>query len=191
MSKPATPRRSARLPADRRCVSVAVKSVAQQDVRAVQRVRHQLVKMRTAMINRVLGLLAEYGVVIPQGVGHLPRPLPLILEDHNNGLSGLIRDLSARSASGSSSSKIGYASTTLGLNTPTASMNAGDWLKRKALVHGRGLQRARVMGPRRFPPASPWLRGRRPETAIYQLGGCEGCSGELMANRSEPALSRT
>jgi len=72
---------------------VAVKSAAQQDVQAVHRVRHQLVKMRTALVNQVRGLLAEYGVVISQGVGHLRRALPLILEDHDNGLSGVIREL--------------------------------------------------------------------------------------------------
>lgn len=72
---------------------VAIKSAAQQDVQAVHRVRYQLVKMRTALVNQVRGLLAEYGVVIPQGVGQVRRSLPVILEDHDNGLSGVMREL--------------------------------------------------------------------------------------------------
>jgi transposase len=72
---------------------VAVKTAAQQDIQAVHRVRYQLVKMRTALVNQVRGLFAEYGVVIPQGIGHVRRALPVILEDPDNGLSGLIREL--------------------------------------------------------------------------------------------------
>lgn len=72
---------------------VAVKSAAQQDVQAVHRVRQQLVKMCTALVNQVRGLLAEYGIVMAQGVAHLRRALPLILEDRDNGLSGLMREL--------------------------------------------------------------------------------------------------
>jgi len=52
---------------------VAVKSPAQQDVQAVHRARHQLVKERTALSNQVRGLLAEYGIVIPKGFASLCR----------------------------------------------------------------------------------------------------------------------
>jgi len=47
--------------------SVAVKSEAQQAVLALHRMRQQLVKFRTAQINGLRGLLAEYGEVMPQG----------------------------------------------------------------------------------------------------------------------------
>jgi len=40
---------------------VAVKSAAQQDVQAVHRVRQQLAKRRSALVNQICGLLAEYG----------------------------------------------------------------------------------------------------------------------------------
>jgi transposase len=72
---------------------VAIKSAAQQDVQAVHRVRQQLLKTRTALVNQVRSLLAEYGIVIAQGVAHLRRALPLILEDCDNGLSGVMREL--------------------------------------------------------------------------------------------------
>jgi transposase len=71
---------------------VAVKSAAQQDVQAVHRVRQQLVKTRTALINQVRGLLAEYGIVIARAP-HLRRALPIIVEDRDNRLSGVIREL--------------------------------------------------------------------------------------------------
>ena len=74
---------------------VAVKSVAPQDVQAVHRVRQQLVKARTAPVNQVRGLLAEYGIVISQGVAQLRRALPEILEDPDNGLSATISELLA------------------------------------------------------------------------------------------------
>ena len=47
--------------------SVAVKSEAQQAVLALHRMRQQLVKFRTAQINELCGLLAEYGEVIAIG----------------------------------------------------------------------------------------------------------------------------
>jgi transposase len=46
---------------------VAVKSVDQQDLQALHRVRERLMKARTALINETRGLLHEYGVVVPQG----------------------------------------------------------------------------------------------------------------------------
>ncbi len=72
---------------------VAVKTAAQQDVQAVHRAREQLVKSHTALMNQVRGLLAEQGIVIPQGSAHLHRALPRILDDGNNGLSGVMREI--------------------------------------------------------------------------------------------------
>src|SRR5215470_11543024 len=72
---------------------VAVKSAAQQDVQAVHRVRQQLVKARTALANQVRGLLAEHGIVIGRGFAQLRRAIPVILEDRDNGLSAVMREL--------------------------------------------------------------------------------------------------
>lgn len=47
--------------------AVAIKSEAQQAVLALHRMRSQLVKFRTAQINGLRGLLAEYGEVMPPG----------------------------------------------------------------------------------------------------------------------------
>jgi transposase len=46
---------------------VAVKSMAQQDLQALHRVRERLMKARTALINETRGLLHEYGIIVPQG----------------------------------------------------------------------------------------------------------------------------
>jgi transposase len=74
---------------------VAIKSTAQQDVQAVHRLRQQLVKTRTSLVNQAHGLLAEYGIVIARGLAPLRRAIPVILEDLENGLSGVMRELLA------------------------------------------------------------------------------------------------
>jgi transposase len=67
------------------------KNTSQQDVQALHRIRAQLIKWRTALANEIRGLLAEYGIVVARGFASLRRMLPVILEDAENGLSGLFR----------------------------------------------------------------------------------------------------
>ena len=77
--------------------AVGVKTVQQQDVQALHRMRAARVGERTALCNQVRGLLAEYGIILAQGVGTVRRRLPEVLEDAENGLSDSIRALLARS----------------------------------------------------------------------------------------------
>jgi len=70
-----------------------VKTVAQQDVQALHRLRERRVAERTALCNQVRGLLGEYGMVLPRGVASLRRRIPELLEDADNGLSTLFRRL--------------------------------------------------------------------------------------------------
>jgi len=72
---------------------VAVKTVEQQDIQAVHRVRAELTKQRTAKANQIRGLVAEYGLVAPKELEHLRRALPCWLEDMENGLSERFRRL--------------------------------------------------------------------------------------------------
>jgi transposase len=72
---------------------VTVKSVAQQDLLALHRVRSQLVKSRTALCNQLRGLLRERGVVVRSGAAVLKRSLPAALADEHNELSGEMREL--------------------------------------------------------------------------------------------------
>jgi transposase len=74
---------------------VEVKSVDQQDVQALHRLREARVGERTALCNQLRGLLAEYGIVLPQGVGAVRKRLPELLEDAENGLSAFFRPLLA------------------------------------------------------------------------------------------------
>lgn len=74
---------------------VSVKTVAQQDIQAVHRIRERLVKTRTALVNQIRGLLAEYGLVIPLKNNAVSQALPRILEDAENGLTTVGRELFA------------------------------------------------------------------------------------------------
>ena len=71
---------------------VQVKSVEQQDIQALHRLRAQRIKERTALGNQLRGLLAENGVVVRQGINILRQKLPELMEAEN-GLSGLFRQL--------------------------------------------------------------------------------------------------
>lgn len=71
---------------------VSVKSVEQQDVQALHRMRQLAVARRTAQVNQIRGLLREYGIEIPKGRIHVRKQLPGILEDAENGLTGQFRE---------------------------------------------------------------------------------------------------
>jgi transposase len=72
---------------------VSVKSIEQQSVLCWHRARSLAVGHRTAQVNQIRGLLGEFGVVVPQGIGKLREELPRILEDAENGLGDLARQL--------------------------------------------------------------------------------------------------
>ena len=72
---------------------VTVKTVEQQDLQALHRVRAELTKQRTAKANQIRGLVAEYGLIAPKELSHLRAALPLWLEDVENGLSDRFRRL--------------------------------------------------------------------------------------------------
>jgi transposase len=75
---------------------VPMKNVEQQAVLSLHRARQGFVKARTAQANQIRGLLAEYGIVIPQGIGHITKRLPEIMEDGENDLPGAFRLLLQR-----------------------------------------------------------------------------------------------
>ncbi len=75
---------------------VPIKSVEQQAVLAVHRARQSFVKARTAQANQIRGLLAEFGLIIPQGIGHVAKRVPELLEDASNELPGSFRVLMQR-----------------------------------------------------------------------------------------------
>ena len=75
---------------------VAVKTVEQQALLGLHRTRQGFVGARTAQSNQIRGLLAEFGIVMPKGIASLERRMPEILEDAENGLPGISRELFAR-----------------------------------------------------------------------------------------------
>lgn len=77
-----------------RCVGI--KTPGQQDRQALLRMRKSVVGDRTALCNQVRGLLTEYGIVLPQGITVLRKAIPRLLEDADNGLSNLFRELLAQ-----------------------------------------------------------------------------------------------
>jgi len=72
---------------------VPIKSAEQQALLALHCARSGWVKARTAQANQIRGLLAEFGIVVPQGIARLRCTLPELLEDARNGLPGLMRSL--------------------------------------------------------------------------------------------------
>jgi transposase len=75
--------------------TVAIKTIEQQDVQLVHNIRQELIETRTALVNQIRGLLSERGIVIPQGINHVRKELPSILEDAENNLTALSRELFA------------------------------------------------------------------------------------------------
>ena len=75
---------------------VAPKNMEQQTVLSLHAVRQGFVKARTAQGNQIRGLLAEFGIVMNRGFAPLYERVPEILEDGENGLPGLFRQLLTR-----------------------------------------------------------------------------------------------
>lgn len=66
---------------------VPIKSISQQDIGMMHRVRERLIKARTALSNEIRGLLAEYGVTIPKGISHVRKGLTEILSKEHSKLT--------------------------------------------------------------------------------------------------------
>src|SRR5213593_4916255 len=70
---------------------VPVKSVSQQALAALHRLRSTWLATRTARLNTVRGLLREFGVVIPIGARQVVPHVRTLLEDADAGIPGLLR----------------------------------------------------------------------------------------------------
>ncbi len=75
---------------------VPVKNVEQQAVLALHRVRQGFVRARTAQANQIRGLLGEFGLIVPQGIGYIATRVPELIEDGANELPGTFRLLVQR-----------------------------------------------------------------------------------------------
>jgi len=70
---------------------VPVKTIMQQDLQVLGRVREQLMSTRTGVINQIRGLAGEYGVSFGKQRSTLMAELPVALEDADNGLTPVAR----------------------------------------------------------------------------------------------------
>ncbi len=70
---------------------VPIKSAAAQGWQAIHRLREGYKEERTALVNRIRGLLEEFGVQAPAGIDALRRELAGLLEDASNELPGVLR----------------------------------------------------------------------------------------------------
>ena len=72
---------------------VPIKTVAQQDIHALHRVRERLIGARTALINAIRGLFAEYGIVLPVGVKAFRKSVVETLDTQQAKLTPLSQEL--------------------------------------------------------------------------------------------------
>jgi transposase len=70
---------------------VPIKTIDQQGMLCVHRLREGLKAERTACINRIRGLLAEFGLVFAKSAKALREVLSAVIEDASNELAGLAR----------------------------------------------------------------------------------------------------
>lgn len=76
--------------------AVPHKSIEQQDIQSLIRMRRLCVTERARLINQVRGLIAEYGIVLPKGKASFRKAIPEVLEDAENQLSPILRALLSR-----------------------------------------------------------------------------------------------
>lgn len=70
---------------------VPTKTVDQQEVQALLRIRERKISERTRLANQIQGLAGEFGVAMGRGRTAICRQLPEHLEDADNGLSDRMR----------------------------------------------------------------------------------------------------
>lgn len=90
---------------------VAIMSRMQQDVLALHRVRGLLIRERTALMNQIRGLLAECGIVAPQGAVRQRRALAEILGDRDAAVGAIWREASVEMSERLRSSNSGWNTT--------------------------------------------------------------------------------
>ena len=73
---------------------VPVKTVEQQGVLVLHRARELLVRQRTMLVNGLRAHMAEFGIVVPQGIQRLPE-LVALLEDEKTGIPQIAHEVLA------------------------------------------------------------------------------------------------
>lgn len=71
--------------------TVSIRSLEQQDLATMHKLRDGYVRQRTQLGNRIRGFAMEYGVKFSKGIHKLPRQVPEALEDASNELTVVAR----------------------------------------------------------------------------------------------------
>lgn len=71
--------------------TVPIKTIAQQDIQTLHRLRERCVSQRTALSNQTRGLLSEYGIIFPVGFKAFKQALVLLLDPADTQLSPAIK----------------------------------------------------------------------------------------------------
>ncbi len=72
---------------------VPIKSVEQQDIQSMHRIRSRLVNERTGLVCQIRGILAERGIVFAQAITRVRREVPVILADQASDITPIMRAL--------------------------------------------------------------------------------------------------
>ena len=72
---------------------VPIKTLAQQQLTSLHRIRSAWMRTRTARINTVRGLLREFGYVIPTGADHLVPGVMELIEDADVVIPSVVREM--------------------------------------------------------------------------------------------------
>ncbi len=72
---------------------VPIKTVEQQEIQMLLRVRTRYLQSYVKLGNQIRGLLAEYGITLNLGQAAIKRQLPEVLEDAENGLNPVSRQV--------------------------------------------------------------------------------------------------
>lgn len=67
-----------------------IKTESQQDIQSVHRIRSLLIQQRTALVNQIRGLLAEYGIIAAKEITNIRKMLVDVLGNNPNNMSALI-----------------------------------------------------------------------------------------------------
>lgn len=60
---------------------VAIKELWQQDIQCLHRIRQRHIKNQTSLVNEVRGVVAEYGLVVPEGISYVRAFLSQLTQD--------------------------------------------------------------------------------------------------------------
>lgn len=72
---------------------MTIKTVGQQDIKALRSARQLMVEQRTAVANQARALAAEQGIELPVGIHILSQRLPELIEDPVLDISPVLRGL--------------------------------------------------------------------------------------------------